>query len=64
MLSSRSHPHTFQERLDAQKVALEQKAADHKPGPVRENLLKKARQIDVATHINEWLTSPGLQPPR
>jgi hypothetical protein len=27
----------------------------------RDELLRKAGQMDVATHINEWLSSPGLQ---
>ena len=57
MLRSRSHPHTFQERLDAQK-ALEKKASQLKPGPEREDLLRRAEQV------NEWLNSSGLQPPR
>ncbi|MFO1109926.1 MAG: hypothetical protein U1E61_12125 [Bradyrhizobium sp.] len=33
------------------------------PGPVREALLTKARQADTAAHIDEWLSSPELQPP-
>jgi hypothetical protein len=34
------------------------------PGSQREALLKKARQADTAAHIDEWLSSPGLQPPK
>ena len=64
MLRSRSHPHTFQERLDAQKAHLEKKASQLKPGPERDDLLRRAEQIDTAKHINEWLNSSGLQPPR
>jgi len=30
----------------------------------RESLLRKARLADTASHMNEWLTSPGLQPPK
>jgi hypothetical protein len=26
-------------------------------------LLTKVRQLDVASHINDWLASPGLRPP-
>jgi hypothetical protein len=26
--------------------------------------LRKARQAETAAHINDWLTSPGLQPPK
>ena len=30
----------------------------------REGLVRRARQADTASHMNEWLTSPGLQPPK
>jgi hypothetical protein len=64
MLSSRSHPQIFEVRLAEQKARLEKKASQLKPGPERDDLLKKAQQLDTATHINEWLNSPGLQSPR
>jgi hypothetical protein len=40
-------------------------AAEKLPqGKERERLLRKASQLETASHINEWLSSPGLQPPR
>jgi hypothetical protein len=63
MLRSGLHPHTFEERLAEQKARLEQRAHQLKPGPERDELLRKAEQIDTATHINEWLNS-GLQAPK
>jgi hypothetical protein len=30
----------------------------------RERLELRARQADTANHIDEWLKSPGLPPPR
>jgi hypothetical protein len=33
------------------------------PGPARRALERKARQAETAAHIDEWLKSPGLQPP-
>jgi len=33
-------------------------------GPVRDAALKKARQAEAAVHMDGWLTSPGLQPPK
>jgi hypothetical protein len=33
------------------------------PGSEREQLLRKAKNADTAAHINDWLTSPGLQSP-
>jgi len=39
--------------------------ADHlPPGPKRDDMLKKASQAEAASHLNEWLNSPGLQSPR
>jgi hypothetical protein len=39
-------------------------AAEKLPqGKEREDLLRKARQLETASHINQWLSSPGLQPP-
>lgn len=35
------------------------------PSPVQDDdLLRRASQADAAFHLNEWLNSPGLQPPR
>jgi hypothetical protein len=34
------------------------------PGSRREDLLSKARQQEIASHLTGWLTSPGLQPPK
>ncbi len=33
------------------------------PGEDRDALMKKARQLDTASHINEWLSSAGLKSP-
>jgi hypothetical protein len=33
-------------------------------GPKREALIKKARRADTAAHLDEWVNSPGLQPPK
>lgn len=33
------------------------------PGAARKKHLEKLRQLDVAAHINEWLSSPGLRAP-
>jgi hypothetical protein len=33
-------------------------------GQERYALLQRARQADTAAHINEWVNSPGLQPPK
>ena len=33
-------------------------------GREREELERKARQLDIACHFNEWASAPGLQPPK
>jgi hypothetical protein len=33
-------------------------------GVEREKLIRLARQAETAAHIQEWLSSPGLQAPR
>ena len=64
MQRRRSVPHTFEDRIAAQKAKLEAQVAKLKPGLRKDGLLEKIRQLETASHINKWLTSPGLQPPR
>jgi len=64
MQRRRSIPHTFEDRIAAEKARLEAQVAKLKPGPQKDGLLKKISQLETASHINEWLTSPGLQPPK
>jgi hypothetical protein len=55
---------TLVERLVEQARNLRAQARSLPPGPQRESLLRKARQDEAASHMSEWLNSPGLQPPR
>lgn len=59
----RSVPHAFEENIATEKARLEAQLATLKPGPQMDELRKKIRQLDTASHISEWLSSPGLQPP-
>ena len=59
----RSVPHTFESNIAAEKKRLEAEAARLKPGPKLDAILAKISQLDTAIHINEWISSPGLQPP-
>ncbi|WP_027547405.1 hypothetical protein [Bradyrhizobium sp. WSM2254] len=53
------------ERLIEEARLAREKAGQSPAGAAeREELLKKAREADIAAHIDEWLTSPGLQPPK
>jgi hypothetical protein len=61
MPRGQSTPHTFEA---AEKTRLEAQVAKLPPGPQKDGLLKKLSQLETASHINDWLSSPGLQPPR
>jgi hypothetical protein len=51
-------------RLAEQAERLRKEARGTPPGIEREKLLRRARQAETAAHMQEWLTSPGLQPPK
>jgi hypothetical protein len=63
MYRTRSKPGSFAERIAEQRRRLEAEIARTEPGPARSDLQKKLRQLDVASHLTEWLSSPGLQRP-
>jgi hypothetical protein len=56
-------PHSFEDQIAAEKSRLEAQAADLPPGPEKDTFLKKIRQLETVSLMNEWLTSPRLQPP-
>ena len=58
------HKLTLQDRLSAWVKQVKEDAARMPPGPERDALLKKARQAELANHLNDWVKSPGLQPPK
>jgi hypothetical protein len=63
MQRRRSAPHTFEENIAAEKANLEAQIANLKPGSEMDALRKKIRQLETASHMSDWLRSPGLQPP-
>jgi len=63
MQRRRSVPHTFEENIAAEKAKLEAQIAQLKPGPELNAVLKKIRQLEAASHMSKWLSSPGLQAP-
>ena len=58
------HQITLQDRIAAWAKQVRAQAAELPPGPDREELLKKVRQAETAMHLDDWATSPGLQPPK
>lgn len=55
---------SFEDRLAQEAHRAKAEAETLPEGAQRDLLLKKARQAEAAAHINEWLSSPGLRPPR
>jgi hypothetical protein len=51
------------ERLINEARLARERAHQLPPGAQREDLLRKAREADVAADIDEWLNSPRLKTP-
>ena len=58
------HTQPLEERLADEAKLLRQQAALLPSGPVKEQVLRKARQAETGSHMSEWLRSPGLQAPK
>ena len=54
----------FHDRLAGFAANARERAAKLGLGLKQDDLLRKARQADTASHIEGWITSPGLQPPK
>ena len=65
-----SHTHTNQpklplrERMALHALGLKEDAQALSPGPERDNMIRRARHAETASHVDDWLSSPGLRPPR
>jgi hypothetical protein len=56
---------TFEQRLAEEAKRFREAAAKERPGSTaRELLLRRARQAETASHISEWVRSPGLASPK
>jgi hypothetical protein len=54
---------TVEQKWHEQSEAAKQEAAKLPQGKLKDQLLLEARQLQTASQINQWLSSPGLQPP-
>lgn len=54
---------SLSERLVGQANRCREQASQLPPGRQRDALLEKARQADTVAHLNDWINSPGQQPP-
>ena len=56
---------SFEERLAEEARKFREAAEREPPGSMsRELLLRRARQAETASHVNDWLLSGDLQPPK
>ena len=55
---------TLEQRLAQEALRIQEQVKSLPHGKERELLVRKARQLETASHVNEWISSPGLQPPR
>jgi hypothetical protein len=55
---------SIQDRLASFAKSVREKASLLAPGAEQNELLRKARQADIAVHFDEWANSPGLQRPK
>jgi len=55
---------TLQYRLRMEAANLRKQAEGLPPGVRREELMRKASQAETASQVDQWLSSPGLQPPK
>ena len=54
---------SLEERLAEEAKQLREQASLIPHGPLREQVMRKARQCETGSHMSEWLRSPGLKSP-
>jgi hypothetical protein len=59
MINMKTVKHKWHEQSEAAKL----EAAKLPHGKLKSELLREARQLETASQISLWLSSPGLQPP-
>jgi hypothetical protein len=55
---------SLKERLLEIAREAKERAATLPPGAERQELLAKARETKLTAELEDWLSSPGLQPPK
>ncbi|UFW44266.1 hypothetical protein BcanWSM471_14790 [Bradyrhizobium sp. WSM471] len=63
MSDRRKFNESHQEGLAEEAVRLRSAAELLPPGPVRDAVLRRARWAETSLSLDDWLNSPGLQPP-
>jgi hypothetical protein len=60
MIKSKTSEQKWHEQSETAKA----EAAKLPHGKLKTKLLQKARQLETASQMSQWLSSPGLQAPR
>jgi hypothetical protein len=63
-MRNQSKPHNFEDQIATEKTRTGEEAPKLPHGPQKDAPLKKIRQLETASHLSDWLTSPGLRPAR
>ena len=53
----------LQDRLALHALRLKEEAQALPPGAERDAMIRRARQVEPASHLQDWLLSPGLRAP-
>ena len=53
----------LQDRLALHALRLNEEADTLRPGAERDAVIRRARQAETASHLDDWLFSPGLRAP-
>lgn len=54
---------TIEQKWHEESEVANEEAARLPNGKLKNQLLQKARQLQTASEISQWLSSPGLKPP-
>ena len=54
---------SLEARLAEKAKRLREEAKLLPPSAKRDEMIRKARQAEIGSHLTEWLTFPGLRPP-
>jgi hypothetical protein len=57
------HIQSLEDRLADEGKRLREQAELLPHGPLRERVLRKARQVETGSQMSEWLRPPGLRSP-
>lgn len=59
-----SHSYRHDHILNAEKARIHAQLEYENRGQQRDVLERELRQVEIARHIDSWISSPGLQPPK